>query len=64
LAAENGILDALRRNAALVSKENHLGEIGAPLSGVSCCRCATWQKIYFLPDLIENRLELRERLRL
>jgi len=56
LAAENGILDALRRNAALVGEENHLGEIGATLRGVSRCRCATRQEIYFVPDLIENRL--------
>ena len=47
-----------------MSKKNHLGEIGAPLSGISRCRCTTWQEIYFLPDLIENCLERRKQLRL
>jgi hypothetical protein len=64
LVTQNGSLDALRRNAAFVSKEDHLSEIGAPLSGISRRRRATRQKIYFLPDLVENRLECGEQFRL
>jgi hypothetical protein len=63
LATQNGSLDAFGRNAAFVSQEDHLREIGASLSGISRRRCATRQKIYFLPDLIENCLERGEQFR-
>jgi hypothetical protein len=63
-AAQNGILNAFGRNTAFVSKKDHLGEIGAPLSGISRCCRATRQEIYLVPDLIENSLERGKQFRL